>query len=666
MFVTETKNNFSVKAYRGDAKTLLAFNMPQADAKDLAGFTIFCTPKGKPSYYLFNALQFADPSQHFQEAKEASFSSVNAPFQKFQWLHAPGQFHQGENVFFGSYTYVITPRYFANGKLKQIDKAGAVSVTVEVSPFTSKAVEVGFTRGFVQSQAFVHRFGIDALISPKSAKNPLFNTSDPAGSVKGKSFSFKEEYMWSGFTVREKVFGILDQVTKDKSLSLIIFAYDLYEPDFSTQVLQLAKEGRVRIILDNAKLHHDGTGNLVEDQFEVEFKKVAKAGSGIKRGHYGRFAHNKVIVVMKGKAAQKVLTGSTNFSVTGMYVNSNHVIVFNDRAVAQSYCDVFEASWNGNVSEDFSATSLAGKTFPFKSSTVPQMEINFSPHSSAFAQAELQKMADRVLAEKRSVLFAVMDVADGSGTLLPALQKIHASGNVFSFGISDSPKENLTLYKPGVSTGIMVSGKIGGALPPPFDKEKSIGIGHQIHHKFIVCNFNGSDAVVYCGSSNLSEGGEEQNGDNLIAIHDTDIATVFAIEAIALVDHFNFRNAFGQKSHPANDHHDSIVSKPGKTKSTIATGTKTTKTVNSVESKTAKVIHSKSVPAPKEEINTSGSKTKSTAGKSNNDATGATNDTKPIPASTTFRPMTLTDNSNWTNSYFSEHDTHCQERTLLA
>lgn len=35
-------------------------------------------------------------------------------------------------------------------------------------------------------------------------------------------------------------------------------------------------------------------------------------------------------------------------------------------------------------------------------------------------------------------------------------------------------------------------------------------------------------------------GGEKSNGDNLIAIHDGDIATVFAIEALALVDHFNF------------------------------------------------------------------------------------------------------------------------------
>ena len=30
------------------------------------------------------------------------------------------------------------------------------------------------------------------------------------------------------------------------------------------------------------------------------------------------------------------------------------------------------------------------------------------------------------------------------------------------------------------------------------------------------------------------------NGDNLLAIHDEEVATAFAIEALALVDHFNF------------------------------------------------------------------------------------------------------------------------------
>jgi hypothetical protein len=62
----------------------------------------------------------------------------------------------------------------------------------------------------------------------------------------------------------------------------------------------------------------------------------------------------------------------------------------------------------------------------------------------------------------------------------------------------------------------------------------------------VVCGFNGPDPVVYCGSSNLASGGEEANGDNLIAIHDGDVATAFAIEALGLVDHFSFLDKFAK------------------------------------------------------------------------------------------------------------------------
>jgi hypothetical protein len=47
---------------------------------------------------------------------------------------------------------------------------------------------------------------------------------------------------------------------------------------------------------------------------------------------------------------------------------------------------------------------------------------------------------------------------------------------------------------------------------------------------------------VFCGSSNLSSGGEQQNGDNLLGIYDREIATLYAIEGIRLADHYRFRD----------------------------------------------------------------------------------------------------------------------------
>ena len=63
-----------------------------------------------------------------------------------------------------------------------------------------------------------------------------------------------------------------------------------------------------------------------------------------------------------------------------------------------------------------------------------------------------------------------------------------------------------------------------------------------MHHKFVVCDFNGDKPVVYTGSSNLAQGGEEGNGDNLIEIRDPKVVVAYAVQAVSIFDHYGFRN----------------------------------------------------------------------------------------------------------------------------
>jgi hypothetical protein len=573
--IIKKNGNFSVRAYVGDCKTLLAWNLPKDQAKNLAGFTIQFAFAGGQSFYIANEWAFEHPEQHAQDAKFPATSSINSPLHKFRWLHIPGSMNQGTNPYYGAYIYTVTPRYFDDGRhLKAIDLNLGASVQVEVGPFASGEIELGFTRGFVQSQAFQIHFGDTALLRPKDA--PLiFDTSKTAGSNhNGQKYTFADEFQWSGFTARQKIFAWLDAVVADKTLRLDMFAYDLSEPDVLTRLLQLAKEGRIRLILDNASLHHQSatkkktkttTGKKnkkaksppAEDQFEKLFLKAAKKGAAIKRGKFGRYAHDKVFVVSKqtsdgSQAFIKVLTGSTNFSITGMYVNSNHIVIFNDAGVAATYGKVFEDAWSDEVAlNPFRNCAEANKEFSFRSPNLPQTEITFSPHTQPEAEKRLDEITERVKKEAKqaggSVLFAVMGLTKATGPVLPALQAIHKDETIFSYGISDTPG-GIFLYSARKKTGVLVSGKPGSTmLPPPFNQVPQIGIGHQVHHKFIVCGFNGKDPVVYCGSSNLALGGEANNGDNLIAIHDGAVATAFAIEALSLVDHFDFLDRHASK-----------------------------------------------------------------------------------------------------------------------
>jgi phosphatidylserine/phosphatidylglycerophosphate/cardiolipin synthase-like enzyme len=548
-------------AYAGDAKTLLAWDLPEAASKDLAGFTIAYRAPGAPRRYLRNLLVFQHPERHAQVAEESPQSSVNSPFHKFRWLHVPGAPPNAGKPVMGNYTYTVTPRYFAGGKLLPLDPTLGVSKRVKVQPFVSGSVELSFTRGYVQSQAYADRYGPQARIRP-AGRELLYDTAAVAGTdPRGNPYTYAEEYAWLGSTAREKVFGLLDAVIADPKLSVDVFAYDLNEPDLVQRLLTLAGKGRIRIVLDDAALHHSATKPKPEDQVEALFAKARKGKAAIKRGKFSRYAHDKVMVVRHADTGPvKVLTGSTNFSVTGLYVNSNHVLVFTDAETATEYATLFDQVFADDVkTKPFLASELSTTHYTPGAGVTPSRTISFAPHTKAMATTLLDGITARIAKEGAqrpgigSVLFAVMELDNGTSPVYTALNDLHADQRIFSYGISDNP-DGIALYTPGHDTGVLVTGKPAKTkLPPPFSQVPGVGLGHQIHHKFVICGFNGPDPTVYCGSSNLALGGEQANGDNLVEIHDRAVATAFALEAMALVDHFQFLDRLtpaGQKTPP--------------------------------------------------------------------------------------------------------------------
>lgn len=542
-----SKGAVTVSAYAGDAKVLLAFNLTTPESRErLAGFTVQVVPEGHPAYYLWNNLSFETPSDHAQIGDEPPYSTANAPIHKFRWVHVPGLDHQGLNPPFGPYSYTVTPRYFDDAQhMLPLDPRLSVTVTVPLAPFATDKLKLGFTRGFVQSQAFVHHFGDHLPTRPKNG-SLTYDTSAVAGTdPRGHDFTYEQQYKWLGFTVRDRIFEILEQVRDTDGARVDVFAYDLNEPDVIGLLLALRDQNKVRIILDNADLHHDASDPTPEDQFEALFSQNGGA-ENILRGRFGRYSHDKVFIVYQGDVALRVLTGSTNFSVTGVYVNSNHIIIFEDGEVAKLYGQVFQEAWDNHANRPkFVASPYAMRPYAFPAAGGrPAFDVTFSPHTQAVAAARLQEIVERCQHEADnggSVFFAVMELSSTSpNPVYEALTELHKNPNLFSYGISDHP-EGISFYPVGSATGVLVTGKPGHtALPPPFDQVPSVGAGHQIHHKFVVCGFGGDDPVVYCGSSNLALAGEQVNGDNLLAIHEPAIVAAFVIEALLLIDHFNF------------------------------------------------------------------------------------------------------------------------------
>jgi PLD-like domain len=511
--VTSTSDGLTLTAYGALGAVLLAFDLNQHRTDGLAGFAVSRrSPDGKIAF-LLNRLSFAQRITAATTPEQRRWTeSDQAPFQKFRWIDFPA------DVRHGKYTYEATAMYFDGDGLR---RGPATAVSLTLAPQAFGRFSLGFTRGYLSSQAYAERFQ-NREIRP-TPKTLDYNTAP-----------FEDQYDWLGYDARKLLVAFLDEVAADPAIELDAFIYDFDEPDVLKRLLGLGL--RLRILMDDAALH---TGaNALEPLARQRLQASAGAGA-VKTGHFHRFAHSKVLIQKRGGRAVKVLTGSANFSVRGLYVQANNVMVIDDPAVASLYEQAFEAAFTDMPG--FAASPVARDWFDFEEADLPPLGICFSPHRSA--STSLDRVAKAIEGARSSVLFAVMELG-GAGDVLADLQRVASAGQrLFSYGVTQTSK-GLKIFKPGDMGGSLASfAFLKDKVPAPFHREWSGGIGQVIHHKFVVVDFNDEHPVVFAGSSNLAKGGEEENGDNLLAIADPDIAAAYAIEAIRLFDHYHFRDA---------------------------------------------------------------------------------------------------------------------------
>lgn len=505
-------DGLAVAAYAGDGTVLLAFDIDEDKIQNFAGFAVEAvTPDKGPypsnKYWLKNRISFKGGlTSETALTPDLWVESNKAPFQTFHWVHFPGA---GE----GKYVYTVYPCYFKGDG--SIDLGSGVQIEADLSYHVFSNLELGFTRGYISSQAYVDRFK-NADIRPK-VKSIDFDTAP-----------YEAQYEWLGAHARKMIFDFLEECSNDPSISVDVFSYDFDEPDI---IQKLAAMGsRVRLFQDDAALH------TKSGAIEPEVVRTLKeAGAAVKTGHFNRFAHDKVMIQKKNDKAIKVLAGSANFSLRGLYVQANSVLVFDDPITAGLYEQAFEQAFNDE--NGFKSSNIASKWFEATTNHNPLVSISYAPHETAFS---LDTVSQVIGSAKSSVFFAIMETA-GGGPVMPALENLSSKDDIVSLGTIEQ-KSQLSLFKQGKNSGVASFSFLKKNVPKPFQTEWSGGMGQVIHHKFVVCDFNSDDPVVFCGSSNLAKGGETSNGDNLIEIHDANIANYYAIEAIRLFDHYRFRS----------------------------------------------------------------------------------------------------------------------------
>lgn len=509
-----SKNGMTMKLWRGERMCLAGFDVDQPE-DDFVGFAIECKSPGNADFApLRNRLAFSYPATKKKVVTGArQYPSLEAPFQKFRWLHFPKE-PRG-----GLYTYRATKMHMpTDGKLK----AGTqIEVQIPLDPVTyAGKLDVGFTRGFASSQAYAERFGNDPSIVP-------------SGAQKGLSFKKKtpnDVYEWLGFEAYELIFKFLDDALKE-GCSLDVLAYDLNEPDIVTRLEAFGP--RLRAVIDDSDTHEPTTS----DESRAAARLAKSAGKkNVARMHFSNLQHNKVFIARKNGTPVRVLCGSTNYTFRGIYIQSNNALVFTSPDTAALFDKVFELAFNDPKS--FRTDPIATKWHLVQEQGIGPIRFCFSPHADT--DLSLGPVAAAIDQATSSVLYAVAFLNQmGSGITKGAFDRL-MTRPVFSYGMSDQ-KGKLAVKKPDGSIGLVDFQFLGANAPPPFDREWDGGSGRHIHHKFVVTDFNLPTAKVFTGSCNLSPSGEKGNGDQLIMIEDRMVAQAYAIEALRTFDHYHFR-----------------------------------------------------------------------------------------------------------------------------
>lgn len=512
----QSAGGLTFKLYRGEGVALLAFDLDHDSATDdFVGFSVEVRYPGSNNWgALRNRLHFDYPPNL---ERPRSFRSTEAPLQKFRWIHVPTQVPAGE------FRYRVSARYMAaDGSL---GTGAVVENAISLEPQTIDGfVNVGFTRGFASSQAYADRFNNQTGILPPVG-------SPAAASLALDMTPFEPHYSWLGFEARRLILQVLDDVANDPGLTLDALIYESKEPAILQRIESLG--ARVRAIVDD----HGEQGDA--DSCEtISAGRLTAAGAQVKRMHFGRQQHNKVLLVRRNGSAVRVLAGSTNFSLRGLYIQANNVLLFDDPTVAAKFGELFDAYWS--APKTFRQNALAKQWWTVRDVANSRVSLCFSPHSDS--ALSLDPIARAIEHAESSVLYSIVFLSQITGKVREALDEL-MDRSLFSYGVAQRTG-GLAVSKPDGSRGLLPFAYLSQNVPEPFKSEWSgntSGHSNMVHHKFVVTDFNGERPTVFTGSSNLAHGGEKENGDHVIRIEDRKIAIAYAIEALRLFDHFHFR-----------------------------------------------------------------------------------------------------------------------------
>ena len=512
-------------------------------------------------------------------------TTAQAPVQKFWWKDLSAKRGQ-------TYTYKIVPMGGTPGSLRPLSGvaplvSNAVTLTPKRPPFSAY-----FNRGIVATQALSHELNnkpsIDALTP---------HIVDPNDQIRKNL----EGQLYEGVT------SLLDRAdTEGGTINAAL--YELNDPNGLEKRLQAAGQGDPKsrnVILGNEQ-GVDAHKKPIEDMDAQNRANLKAAGVNVidRILGKGRIPHNKFMVLSQNGAPVAVLTGSTNWTSTGLCTQTNNTLVIEAPQVAQRYIDYWntikadieaaggdqkklqspaQRTWDHNSNQSSISTPIdLGKGV-----TIAPM---FSPNTNHLLTNppkekpnDMEQIFDLIGGAKQAVLFLAFDpgnnsILNAAGAALaknPDLfvrgaltspqrasqfsQSLHQGGGADEADEGDTPKHEVKVV------GEVGTPKKKGAKPPadeaPIDyraipagsvtSKDAFGAWEAelqkygfaiIHNKIVVIDPFSDNCTVVTGSHNLGFRASHNNDENLVIVRGhRGLAEAYACHVLDIYDHYAWR-----------------------------------------------------------------------------------------------------------------------------
>jgi phosphatidylserine/phosphatidylglycerophosphate/cardiolipin synthase-like enzyme len=402
-----------------------------------------------------------------------------------------------------------------------------------------------FNRGTLMSQ-IVSRF-VNSDVTPQSLRQFLANLENPA---------FAARRYLAGNALHEILKFLRDADRRGSAIHAAI--YEMNDRELVEALKPFGSRGHVLL----------GNGGATKPWVASELQAAGIAVKHRDLSHHGKSSpsvHNKFVVESDaaGQVASRVLTGSTNWTTSGLCTQLNNVLIVEDTDIAGRFLD----QWSKLVAagDDMPAALKASNSSPTSHNDI---SVYFAASSG---EAEFKPVLDLIASAREGILFLMF--MPGQSPLLQAVLDRVQKNDIYVRGVVSS----VTASKDGGAIG-SVGGQVikSGAPAQEFhhDVELPAGVSEGdrpswaeteftvseirsahlmaiVHSKAIVIDPFSDNCAVVTGSHNFSDSASAKNDENLVIVRgNLKLAQAYALHISGVYDHYSWRAYLGSGGNP--------------------------------------------------------------------------------------------------------------------